>query len=90
MDETTFNRIARGTEQRAKLRALLAGWAVTSTAYGLRGKAANYRQCYERSFDAMIERLHTAGYAVQMTPGPRGGKYAATYELRLADVVSHA
>lgn len=72
---------ARGNRQREFVRELLMGRPVHTLAYDLRGRATRYYGRYLDSTYAVVERLRALGFNVVETPGPKGGRYSATYRL---------
>jgi len=77
--------IARGSWQQEILHALDRGEEIWNPVSALRGLAKSYAGRYQRSFDALLQRMESAGYEVEKTLGPRGGDYGATYSARRPD-----
>lgn len=88
-------RTARGSQQRAFVRSLLAGTPTHALSYGVRGRASSYRARYDASTANIVARIraldskyaeYNFAIAVLESPGPRGGRYARTYELAILDM----
>ena len=77
-----FERLVRRARPRGwwQLRLLLElaqhGRVAANAAHWVRGRAADYEVHYQRSLDAIMKRA-----GARYVPGPRGGGWAAYYEL---------
>lgn len=73
---------AKGRWQRSIAEDLAATGVIENPLRDLRGRAAaSYRGRYERSLEDYIGRLKAAGVDLVCIPGPRGGRWAATWQL---------
>lgn len=72
---------ARGSWQREVVFALATGDHVKNPVSSLEGKAKYYSKRYQRSFNNLLSRIKDAGYAIEYTPGVRGGAWSAKFRL---------
>lgn len=68
---------------------LLLGHVVASPMALLRGRAKSYGGKYANAFRRMLKRAESAGYQIKRTPGPRGGEWAAKYELFIGPIMKN-
>jgi hypothetical protein len=77
----TNQRLAKGQWQASILEELLAGRNIINPISCLQGKAKNWSLSYQRSFNALLDRLNQAGYQIECTAGVRGGMWGAHYRI---------
>jgi hypothetical protein len=76
--------IAQGSWQKMVWQAMLDGGCRNPVSQ-LQGNASRYSVHYQHSFTNLLARAMRAGFTIDITPGPRGGRYSAVYVARMGD-----
>lgn len=76
-----LEKVARGSWQRGIVNDFIRDGETPSPFRFLAGEAKRWELKYRESFFNLIRRIEKSGINIEVTPGPRGGEYLATYKI---------